>query len=368
MTVPMRDPPIVYAQLGVIDKNVENVLANINQACGAPAQLVLVVMPSKCQTYSSIKTYCETTHKTGVMTQCALSKNFFRVNKQYCGNLGLKINAKLGGVNSCLVKNSIPWLTQEPSMIIGADVTHPAPGETRPSVVAVVASMDSYSFRYSGRIKVQDSRVEVIEGLKTLVYELLTTFNEKNRAFPQRILFYRDGVSEGQYAQIIQAEVSAVKEACAEVNARVKLPQKYNPKVTFCVVKKRHHARLFPMDQKDSDRSGNCLAGTVVDTVVTHPTEFDFYLQSHGGLQGTSRPTLYHVLVDENGFSSDTLQALTYRLCHVYARCTKSVSIVPSVYYAHLLAFRARHYQGSDFSDTASVSSAASNAPIFETS
>lgn len=147
---------------------------------------------------------------------------------------------------------------------------------------------------------------------------------------------------------------------------------KYNPPVTFCIVKKRHHARFFPLSPTDADRSGNCLAGTVVDKVITHPTEFDFYLQSHSGLQGTSRPTLYHVISDENKFTSDGIQALTYRLCHTYSRCPKSVSIVPAVYYAHLLAYRARHYQGSDFSETSSSasgsSSSSANASSFQTS
>ena len=35
-------------------------------------------------------------------------------------------------------------------------------------------------------------------------------------------------------------------------------------------------------------------------------------------LQGTSRPTHYHVLYDENGFSADNLQILTNNLCYTY--------------------------------------------------
>jgi eukaryotic translation initiation factor 2C len=101
-----------------------------------------------------------------------------------------------------------------------------------------------------------------------MVHQLLVTFYERNRVYPQRILFYRDGVSEGQYAEIMQKEVAAVRQACEYANIRAQL--------TFCVVKKRHRARLFPMKPKEADNSGNCVAGTVVDSVITHPTEFDF--------------------------------------------------------------------------------------------
>ena len=84
--------------------------------------------------------------------------------------------------------------------------------------------------------------------------------------------------------------------ACADL--------KIKPKITIIIVAKRHHVRFFPggTGPMEQDRSGNCLAGTVVDQVVSHPTEFDWYLQSHGGLLGTSRPAHYNVLYDENGF------------------------------------------------------------------
>ncbi|KAL0166440.1 hypothetical protein M9458_038284, partial [Cirrhinus mrigala] len=90
--------------------------------------------------------------------------------------------------------------------------------------------------------------------------------------------------------------------------------------------------------------SGNVPAGTTVDSTITHPSEFDFYLCSHAGIQGTSRPSHYHVLWDDNCFTADELQLLTYQLCHTYVRCTRSVSIPAPAYYARLVAFRARYH------------------------
>nr|CAD7395763.1 unnamed protein product [Timema cristinae] len=102
---------------------------------------------------------------------------------------------------------------------------------------------------------------------------------------------------------------------------------------------------MFCMETKDqSGRSKNVPAGTIVDTVITHPTDFDFYLCSHQGIQGTSRPTHYFVLWDDNRLSADQLHHLTYQLCHTYVRCTRAVSIPAPAYYAHLVAFRARYH------------------------
>ena len=50
------------------------------------------------------------------------------------------------------------------------------------------------------------------------------------------------------------------------------------------------------------------------------------------------------MLWDDNRFTADELQILTYQLCHTYVRCTRSVSIPAPAYYAHLVAFRARYH------------------------
>lgn len=68
------------------------------------------------------------------------------MNKQILANLALKINVKVGRRNNVLsdaVSRRIPLVTDRPTIIFGADVTHPHPGEdSSPSFAAVVASQD----------------------------------------------------------------------------------------------------------------------------------------------------------------------------------------------------------------------------------
>ncbi|KAK6883105.1 Protein argonaute 14 [Candida tropicalis] len=77
---------------------------------------------------------------------------------------------------------------------------------------------------------------------------------------------------------------------------------------------------------------------------ITSQAYFDFYIQSQQALQGTGVPAHYYVLHDENNYTSDQIQRITYNLCHTFSRATKSVKIVPAAYYADLLCTRGRDY------------------------
>uniref|UniRef100_A0A8K9XE97 Uncharacterized protein n=1 Tax=Oncorhynchus mykiss TaxID=8022 RepID=A0A8K9XE97_ONCMY len=276
----------------------------------------------------------------GMATQCVQVKNVVKTSPQTLSNLCLKINVKLGGINNILVPHQRPSVFQQPVIFLGADVTHPPAGDgKKPSIAAVVGSMDAHPSRYCATVRVQRPRQEVIQDLASMVRELLIQFYKSTRYKPTRIIFYRDGVSEGQFRQVLYYELLAIREAC------IMLEKEYQPGITYIVVQKRHHTRLFCADRNERvGRSGNIPAGTTVDTDITHPYEFDFYLCSHAGIQGTSRPSHYHVLWDDNCFTADEFQLLTYQLCHTYVRCTRSVSIPAPAYYAHLVAFRARYH------------------------
>ncbi|MBA0558614.1 hypothetical protein Golob_015626, partial [Gossypium lobatum] len=189
------------------------------------------------------------------------------------------------------------------------DVTHPHPGEdSSPSIAAVVASQDWPEItKYAGLVCAQAHRQELIQ-------DLFKTWQDPVRGTVSGGMI-KDGVSEGQFYQVLLYELDAIRKACAS------LEPNYQPPVTFVVVQKRHHTRLFANNHNDRhavDKSGNILPGTVVDSKICHPTEFDFYLCSHAGIQGTSRPAHYHVLWDENKFTADALQSLTNNLCYTY--------------------------------------------------
>jgi eukaryotic translation initiation factor 2C len=243
-------------------------------------QLVVVVLPGKTPVYAEVKRVGDTV--LGMATQCVQAKNVNKTSPQTLSNLCLKINVKLGGINSILVPSIRPKVFNEPVIFLGADVTHPPAGDNKkPSIAAVVGSMDAHPSRYAATVRVQNHRQEMIQELSSMVRELLVMFYKSTGGYkPHRIILYRDGVSEGQFPHILQHELTAIREAC------IKLEADYRPGITFIVVQKRHHTRLFCADKKEqSGKSGNIPAGTTVDVGITHPTEFDFYLCSHQGIQ-----------------------------------------------------------------------------------
>lgn len=62
--------------------------------------------------------------------------------------------------------------------------------------------MDGHPSRYSSTVRVQQHRQEIIQELSSMVRELLIHFYKATRFKPTRIIFYRDGVSEGQFQQV----------------------------------------------------------------------------------------------------------------------------------------------------------------------
>ncbi|RDD37815.1 Protein argonaute-3 [Trichoplax sp. H2] len=315
-------------------KEVEGTFCNFSRTI----QLVVVILPNgRNDVYAEVKRMSDVFYL--IPTQCVLSKNLKKCNPQFVGNLCLKINLKLGGINAVVGQVSpddVPYLDNE-TFIVGADVSHSGRNEIKPSIAALVGTLNPSTGRYYSNARIMPPKQEIIQPMEEMMKELLIAYYNTSSIKPKRIIVYRDGVSDGQFAQVKDVELQGIISACRQ------LEEDYLPSITFIVTKKRHHSRFFCKNHHDSvGRAGNVPPGTVVDSGIVSARKHEFYLCSHLGIQGTSRPTHYVVLHDDIKIPADRLQRLTYALCHMFTRCTTVVSLPAPTYYAHLLAYRFR--------------------------
>ncbi|KAL0897547.1 hypothetical protein Bca101_081508 [Brassica carinata] len=305
---------------------------------GAP-QFLLCLLPERknCDIYGPWKKKNLTEY--GIVTQCMAPVR--QPNDQYLTNCLLKINAKLGGLNSMLSVErtpAFPVISKVPTIILGMDVSHGSPGQSDvPSIAAVVSSRQwPLVSKYRASVRTQPSKAEMIESLVKkngteddgIIKELLVDFyTSSGKRKPEHIIIFRDGVSESQFNQVLNIELDQIIEACKL------LDENWNPKFLLLVAQKNHHTKFFQTNSPD-----NVPPGTIIDSKICHPKNNDFYLCAHAGMIGTTRPTHYHVLYDEIHFSPDELQELVHSLSYVYQRSTTAISVVAPICYAHLAA------------------------------
>ncbi|CAK3778709.1 argonaute 7 [Lecanosticta acicola] len=323
------------------------------------AKTVLVVMDGQPNTYAAIKRWGDI--HAGINRICSRRVNVAKMGNDlgFQANLALKFNAKLGGKNFILADTFLKLhlhAGDRMTMMVGADVVHPggASVEYCPSIAAVVASTNGECFNFPGSVRPQAGRKEDITDMYDMMLERLTHWyhNKANKkTLPDRILFYRDGVSENQFATVKQNELAAIERASKEAGRVFGKPD-YKPLNTAVVCTKRHQTRFFPATDDKTvfenrnghfDRNENFKPGLVVDDPrVRLPNHFDFFLQSHMPLQGTGRPCHYFVLENQMNLSPDDLQRITYGLSWIYATSLTPVSLVTPAYYADKLCQRAR--------------------------
>ncbi|PIA57158.1 hypothetical protein AQUCO_00600113v1 [Aquilegia coerulea] len=229
-----------------------------------PPEFLLCIFPEQktCDIYGPWKK--KNLHEMGIFTQC-LSPT--KINDQYLTNVLLKINSKLGEINSLLEVERIPTLPRlkkTPTMILGMDVSHGSPGHP-----CVVGSRSwTLISKYKASVRTQSPKVEMIDSV-----ELLVEFykSSQGRKLVQ-IIFFRDGASESQFPQVLNIELEQIIKAVEHlVYTRI-------PNITLIVPQKNHHTKLFQLNDPK-----NVPPGTVVDTQIVHPRNYDFYMCAQNG-------------------------------------------------------------------------------------
>lgn len=129
---------------------------------GVAALLVIVSADNKAS-YATIKRIMDIDF--GLHTVCAVASKIRGANAQLFGNLALKFNPKLGGINHRVLvgKKSAFSAIEDSTIVMGADVVHPPTESTKgcPSVAALVASDDRSFTNFPGHMRLNPARQEV---------------------------------------------------------------------------------------------------------------------------------------------------------------------------------------------------------------
>lgn len=299
-------------QFELADDRTITYVTQINEVLSKDPKLIMVVVPNNAaDRYAAIKKL--TCVDRAVPTQVIMQKTMMPKKGNISGvrsiatKVMLQINCKLGGA---------PWMINFPlkgTMTIGFDVTHDTRDRSR-SFGAFIASMDLKEKvqYYSGATAHRDG-AEMSTNIELHMVQAMKQYKDLHGALPERVFFYRDGVGDGQIEYIHTQEVARLDEKLQGMYK--KFGNGAAPKFTFIIVNKRLNTRIFG---QQGNRFTNPNSGTVVDTTITLPERYDFFLVSQSVRQGTVAPTSYNVIHDTNGLTPDKLQMLSYKQTHLY--------------------------------------------------
>lgn len=346
---------------------IRHAFTNLKDQGKIPA-LALVTFPkignaNNIPIYNAVKRLADV--EFGFHTVCMAREVLTKDKVTYYANVGLKVNLKFGGINHKLHVD-LPVLKEGKTMVVGYDVIHPTglggSNKELPSQVGMVASVDAdlgqwptTSWNQKGGQEMLDNSLYAAFRGRLALWRLRNK-NTKNE-LPENVLFFRDGVSESQYGQVIREELPHIRRACEDEYGR----GKRGPKLTMVVSVKRHHTRFYPTTAEGMSSTGNVRNGTVVDRGVTLARYWDFFLTAHHAGQGTARPARYTVLLDEifrprvGPGAADLLEKVTHELCYIYGRATKAVNICPPAYYADIVCKRASVHMSDVFDRVAAT-------------
>uniref|UniRef100_A0A8C1WYV3 Piwi-like RNA-mediated gene silencing 1 n=1 Tax=Cyprinus carpio TaxID=7962 RepID=A0A8C1WYV3_CYPCA len=301
----------------------ESLLRALQQNVARETQMVVVILPTnRKDKYDCVKKYLCVDCPTP--SQCVVSRTISKPQAlmTVATKIALQMNCKMGGEL---------WSVEIPLrqlMIVGIDCYHDTAAGKR-SIGALVASLnqgiDANRVAYKMMSSPQHSILKLF-----VVLAALKAYLKYNNCLPSRIIVFRDGVGDGMLQSVVDYEVPQIMQSIKTMG------QDYEPKLSVVVVKKRISSRFFA---RIDGKIANPPPGTVIDTEVTRPEWYDFFIVSQAVRFGCVAPTHYNVVFDSSGLKPDHMQRLTYKLCHMYYNWQGIVRVPAPCQYAHKLAF-----------------------------
>lgn len=216
--MPRDPPPFHFGNIQALENTVKEFGMMCKKVYGRfPNLLVFPLLGQATELYKSIKYLGDI--KFGVATQCILMSKYTaqRQPAQYLSNIALKVNNKLGGTNSTIRDSFLNNENLgEGVMVLGADASHPNPSQLRlnpppPTVTALASTYDYSCSRYSAVTGSQAIGMVNIEGFAEKAQVCIARWKECQNREPDKILYFRSGLTEDQYKFAFEQELKELK-------------------------------------------------------------------------------------------------------------------------------------------------------------
>ncbi|KAI9772770.1 MAG: hypothetical protein M1839_002315 [Geoglossum umbratile] len=212
-----KNPVMQHATKAMdVDANINSIYQAACNQVKVRCQMIMVIVEQK-QSWLYLRIKRTTDTFLGVVSQCCHLAHVMKNRADYCSNVAMKFNAKLGGTTSRIAGTSPAGSPDGqfpvPTIVIGADVSHGAAGQVQASTAAITVSLDRYASRYGAICNTNGVKLEMIttENIQNATIKLTKRWIETHRIYPTNVYYFRDGVSEGQYQQVLDQEIRDLK-------------------------------------------------------------------------------------------------------------------------------------------------------------
>uniref|UniRef100_A0A915NCN5 Uncharacterized protein n=1 Tax=Meloidogyne javanica TaxID=6303 RepID=A0A915NCN5_MELJA len=184
-----------------------------------------------------------------------------------------------------------------------------------PTVVGMAYTTSREMLKLRGTYWFQQARTTImkeeqmrplVDAVKNALYIYET---ENGDQFPEHLIVFRGGASEGEFKKVSRWEGGAIELACKEISHERK--GKFNiPAITIVVCQRQSNYRIVPerINSRGRAPEQNCQPGTVVDKGVMNAALTEFLLIPHKALQGTAQPLRCTVVHDSDGSNAQVFE------------------------------------------------------------
>jgi eukaryotic translation initiation factor 2C len=267
------------------------------------------------------------------------------------GNIIQKMNLKHGGYNQYFQQAAPSQVNGDridlfqsflqDTMVMGFYMTHPSPGspEDLPSICGYSFTTNKRGNVARGGFVYTKPRQTILseDELRKPLEDAVKLYFQENSSYPQRVLVYRFGTSDGEIEKIRAEECGTMMNGLtAAMNGQA-------PKLTVIAVRRQHNTRVFKQRNEIDPRAKAPFQNVTPGTCVPGTTESDIVMVPHRALQGTAKPTVFSTIFPSSGNADLTphfLKNITHAFCYMHEIVDSAISVPHTLRSAEQMANR----------------------------